>query len=63
RAAAASLGVQVLDMREGPAALERADAVFLTSSLAGVRPAHLLGGPHGPHPLVEALSNAVEAHA
>jgi branched-subunit amino acid aminotransferase/4-amino-4-deoxychorismate lyase len=63
RAAAGSLGVQVCEVLEGPAWLERAQAIFLTSSLIGVRPAHLAGRPLQPHPMVETLSKAVEASA
>jgi len=57
-AAAAALGLQTVEVREAPSALERAEAVFLTSSLAGVRPASELDGrAYGPHPLVEAISS------
>ena len=63
RSAAASLGATVREARQGPAALEAAGAIFLTSSLAGVRPAHLVGRPFEPHPMVAALSKAVEAYA
>ena len=59
-AAAADMGVEIVAARADPAALERAEAIFLTSSLAGVRPAHLLGRPFEPHPLVERLAKAVE---
>jgi branched-chain amino acid aminotransferase/4-amino-4-deoxychorismate lyase len=58
--AAGKLGIDVRMARTGPDALDRAEAIFLTSSLAGVRPAHLLGRPFEPHPRVEALAKAVE---
>jgi branched-subunit amino acid aminotransferase/4-amino-4-deoxychorismate lyase len=63
RAAAPSLGVRVRDAGEGPQSLERADAIFLTSSLVGARPAHPLGRPAATHAMIEALSEAVEAYA
>jgi branched-subunit amino acid aminotransferase/4-amino-4-deoxychorismate lyase len=59
RAAARTLGLEVREVRERPAALERAEAILLTSSLVGVRPAQLLGQSLEPHPLVEALAKAV----
>ncbi len=60
RAAAAGLGIEVREEREGPAALERAEAVFLTSSLIGVRPAHLVGRSLAAHPLVARLQRVIE---
>ena len=61
RAAAIGLGVEVREVREPTAALERAEAIFLTSSLVGARPAHLVGRQSSPHRLVEALGRAADA--
>ncbi len=61
RAAAHALGAPVREAREGQGALERAEAIFLTSSLIGVRPAHLLGRGFATHPLVDGLAQAVDA--
>jgi branched-subunit amino acid aminotransferase/4-amino-4-deoxychorismate lyase len=61
--AARRLGVEVRAARVGVEALERAEAIFLTSSLLGVRPAHLLGQPFAPHPFVDALAASVEGLA
>ncbi len=57
-AAAGELGVERRELRAGPEALARADALFLTSSLIGVRPAAELDGRAlAPHRLVAALSS------
>jgi branched-chain amino acid aminotransferase/4-amino-4-deoxychorismate lyase len=56
--AAGGLDVEALEVRAGPEALEGAEAMFLTSSLVGVRPvAALEGRAFGPHALIEALSS------
>ena len=58
--AAAAVGIEVRHVREGADALATADAIFLTSSLIGVRAAYMAGRP--PPPLsatVERLSAAV----
>lgn len=58
--AAAELGIRVRQVREGPEALAEAEALFLTNSLIGVRPARLLGQPPPPsHPVVQRLAAAV----
>jgi branched-chain amino acid aminotransferase/4-amino-4-deoxychorismate lyase len=59
--AAARLGIEVRRARVGAETLDRAEAVFLTSSLVGVRPARLLGRPCAPHHLVDALAAALDA--
>jgi len=54
---AAALGVVVREVRAGPAALARAEAVFLTNSLMGLRPAATLDGRHLNRPaLLDALA-------
>jgi branched-subunit amino acid aminotransferase/4-amino-4-deoxychorismate lyase len=59
--AAASLGIKVRHVRDGAEVLPRADAVFLTNSLIGVRPAYLAGqAPPAPNAHIERLSAAVE---
>jgi branched-chain amino acid aminotransferase/4-amino-4-deoxychorismate lyase len=58
-AAAGALGVAVRLVREGEGALQTADALFLTNSLIGVRPAHLRGSAPRSHPLMAALAAAV----
>ncbi|MGH6958545.1 MAG: aminotransferase class IV [Caulobacteraceae bacterium] len=58
--AARRLGVRMREVREGPEALARADAIFLTNSLIGLRAAYMIAPPANPHPLVERLANAVE---
>ncbi|HZZ87140.1 MAG TPA: aminotransferase class IV [Caulobacteraceae bacterium] len=60
-AAAVELGIEIRQVRDGAGALEAADALFLTNSLIGVRPAHLLGGGAGEHRLVQRLAQAVSA--
>jgi branched-chain amino acid aminotransferase/4-amino-4-deoxychorismate lyase len=50
----------VREVRAGPEALERADAVFLTNSLIGLAPAAELDGrPFAAHPRREALAELV----
>lgn len=57
-AAARSLGVEVVQAAEGLATLGRAEGMFLTSSLIGVRPVQALDGrPVPSSPLTEALSS------
>lgn len=52
----------VEEVAAGPEALERAEAVFLTNSLIGVRPVSRLGDrDFEPHPLVERLRAALPA--
>ena len=59
-AAARTLELEVRQVRQGVEALAGADAIFLTNSLIGVRPAGLVGrAPPSPHPLVERLAAAV----
>lgn len=62
-AAAAALGVETRIVRDEAQALQRAEAIFLTSSLIGVRPAYPHGRRFEPHPLVGALATAVAAYA
>ena len=58
--AAAGQGLNVVETRSGLAELARADAVFLTNSLIGVRQARSLDGfAWDPSPLVAALAAAV----
>ena len=60
--AAAAMGVAVEAVAAPEAALDRAQALFLTSSLIGVRRiASLDGRACGDHPLIEALRSALEA--
>lgn len=55
---AATLGIEAAQVREGPRALEGAQAAFLTSSLIGVRAViELDGRALGPHRMIEALSS------
>ncbi|MEJ2818806.1 aminotransferase class IV [Caulobacter sp. CCG-8] len=59
-AAARSLDVDVHEVSTGAEALDEAEAVFLTNSLIGVRPARRFEGEtFGPHALVERLAEAV----
>jgi branched-chain amino acid aminotransferase/4-amino-4-deoxychorismate lyase len=58
-AAARRLGVTVRDVSEGPESLQTADAIFLSSSLIGVRLAYLHGAPTAPNAVVERLAAAV----
>jgi branched-subunit amino acid aminotransferase/4-amino-4-deoxychorismate lyase len=59
-AAAAAHGLPVRQVRVGADALTRADAIFLTSSLIGVRPGGLVGrAPPAPSLVVERLAAAV----
>jgi branched-chain amino acid aminotransferase/4-amino-4-deoxychorismate lyase len=61
--AALALGLAVRETGDGPEALTNAEAIFLTSSLIGVRPAYLAGPrPPAPHRLVDRLMAAV-SHA
>jgi len=62
-AAAQKLGIETHAARAGAETLERAEAVFLSSSLIGVRPAHLLGQLFRPHPMVANLEQAAAAYA
>jgi branched-chain amino acid aminotransferase/4-amino-4-deoxychorismate lyase len=56
---ARALGVEIADVAAGPGALETAEALFLTSSLAGILPvASLDGRGFGPHALVDRLSRS-----
>ena len=48
RAAAGALGVAVRHVHEDESALQTADALFLTNSLIGIRPARLRGGAPAP---------------
>lgn len=58
--AAGDLGVEVAQVRVGPAELARADAVFLTNSLIGVRPVRSMDGfEFGDSALVARLAAAV----
>lgn len=57
---AAVLGVAVREVRAGPAALARAEAVFLTNSLVGLRPAATLDERQlSRPPLLDALAEAL----
>jgi branched-chain amino acid aminotransferase/4-amino-4-deoxychorismate lyase len=59
-AAAAAQGMQVRQVRAGAEALAAADAIFLTNSLIGIRPADLVGRAQpSPPPIVERLAAAV----
>jgi branched-chain amino acid aminotransferase/4-amino-4-deoxychorismate lyase len=59
-AAAAAIGIEVRQVREGPETLVGADAVFLTNSLIGVRRAFMAGqAPPAADALVERLADAV----
>ena len=63
-AAAAGLEVPTGESLAGPQALSGADAVFLTSSLIGVRPVRRFGErTFAPHPLAERLAEAVAPFA
>jgi branched-subunit amino acid aminotransferase/4-amino-4-deoxychorismate lyase len=59
-AAAAALGVRMRETAEGPEALAKAEGLFLTNALIGVRPVDALDG-HGvpPHPLAARLAAAI----
>lgn len=58
--AAAAQDLEVRQVRAGVEALEGAEAIFLTSSLIGIRPAGLAGrAPPAPSPVVERLASAV----
>jgi branched-chain amino acid aminotransferase/4-amino-4-deoxychorismate lyase len=59
RSAVSGLGVDVRWAVCGPAMLEQADALFLTNSLVGLRPAVLGDDPVRSHQLVERLTAAV----
>lgn len=59
-AAARDLDVDVHEVATGAEALDEAEAVFVTNSLMGVRPARRFEGEtFGPHALVERLAEAV----
>jgi branched-subunit amino acid aminotransferase/4-amino-4-deoxychorismate lyase len=59
-AAAQALDVEVHEVASGAEALDEAEAVFLTNSLIGVRPARRFEGEtFGPHALVERLREAM----
>jgi branched-chain amino acid aminotransferase/4-amino-4-deoxychorismate lyase len=56
--AAAALGIEAVEVRAGPAALEAAEALLLTNSLMGVREVGWMEGrAFGPHALAAALSS------
>lgn len=58
--AARALDVEVHEVASGAEALDAAEAVFLTNSLIGVRPARRFEGEtFGPHALVERLREAL----
>jgi branched-subunit amino acid aminotransferase/4-amino-4-deoxychorismate lyase len=58
--AAAALGIEVRQVRAGVEALAGADALFLTSSLIGARPAQMAGrAPLAPNAMVERLAAGV----
>lgn len=58
--AAVALGIEARQVREGAEALVGADAVFLTNSLIGVRPAFLAAqAAPAPHAHVQRLTDAV----
>ena len=62
--AAARQGIAAIEARETAGALDRADAVFITNSLAGVRAVRRLDGrTYQPHALVERLARSIEADA
>lgn len=61
--AARALGIETRAARAEAQVLERSEAMFLASSLIGVRPAHLLGRPYAPHLLVDKLQGALSAYA
>lgn len=59
-AAAAAEGLEVRQVRAGAGALEDAEAIFLTNSLIGIRPACLVGrAPTASSPVVARLAAAV----
>ncbi|HYE47588.1 MAG TPA: aminotransferase class IV [Caulobacter sp.] len=59
-AAAQALGVQTAQARAPREALDRAEGMFLTNSLIGVRRVDLLDGREVPdHPLIAALAGAI----
>ena len=61
-AAARALDVEVHEVASGAEALDAAEAVFLTNSLVGVRPARRFEGEtFGPHALVERLREATQS--
>ncbi|MEJ0066855.1 MAG: aminotransferase class IV [Caulobacteraceae bacterium] len=58
--AAAAIGIAVRQVQARAEALDGADAIFLTNSLIGVRPAYMAGQkPPRPDVLIESLSAAV----
>jgi branched-subunit amino acid aminotransferase/4-amino-4-deoxychorismate lyase len=60
--AAAAMGVAVEEVAAPASALDKAQALFLTNSLIGVRRVAVLDGqPCGEHPVIEALQSALEA--
>jgi branched-chain amino acid aminotransferase/4-amino-4-deoxychorismate lyase len=60
-AAASALGFPVEAVRSAPDALERAEAVFLTNALIGVRPvASIDERPFAPSPLVARLAKEIQ---
>jgi branched-subunit amino acid aminotransferase/4-amino-4-deoxychorismate lyase len=57
---ARALGIEVREVRAGVGTLATAEAMFLTNSLIGVRPAAALADrPFAPHPLLAALAAGV----
>jgi len=63
RAAAVSLGLGLREVHAPPTALASADAVLLSSSLIGLRPAHLGADPPPLHPLAARLIEATAPFA
>jgi branched-chain amino acid aminotransferase/4-amino-4-deoxychorismate lyase len=59
--AALELGLEVVEGAFGVPALAAAEAVFLTSSLIGVRPARFGAAPTAGHPMVSRLAAAIAA--
>jgi len=62
RAAARRLGLELREVHASPVALAAADAIFLTNSLIGVRPAHIGPTANASHALIERLAAAVAAY-
>jgi branched-chain amino acid aminotransferase/4-amino-4-deoxychorismate lyase len=61
RDTAARLGIELREVHAAPTALATADAIFLTSSLIGVRAAHLGATPLSHSPLVRRLATEIAA--
>jgi branched-chain amino acid aminotransferase/4-amino-4-deoxychorismate lyase len=60
-AAAARLGLDCRQVLEGESALAAADAIFITNSLIGLRPAYLADRPYRAHPIIVKLMDALAA--